>query len=144
MTDKLTHEERSALMSKIKGKDTKPEIIVRKFLFSKGFRYRIHDPRYPGSPDIILPRYKTAVFVNGCFWHGHKDCKAAHIPESNREYWENKIERNRKRDVRKNRLLKAEGWRVIVVWECKLGRKESRGRELDRLAKKIIEGDNGG
>jgi len=139
MTDKLTPEERSILMSKIRSKNTKPELIVRRFLFSKGLRYRIHDSRYPGSPDIVLPRYKTVILVNGCFWHGHKNCWTAHIPESNSQYLEKKIRRNIERDKENLMLLKKTGWKVIVIWECQLNKKLSRERELDLLIKKLTD-----
>lgn len=111
---------RSYNMSCIKGKNTKPEELVRKFLFSKGFRYRKNDKRLPGSPDIILPKYKTAIFVNGCFWHGHAGCKYFVWPKSNKEFWENKIKANIERDNKKIKQLEELGWKVIVIWECEL------------------------
>jgi DNA mismatch endonuclease (patch repair protein) len=106
-------------MSKIFGKDTKPEILVRKHLFSKGFRYRINDKRYPGKPDIILPKYKTAIFIHGCFWHGHS-CKRGKLPETNREFWENKINNTKIRDKRNKRELEVLGWNVITIWQCEI------------------------
>ena len=111
---------RSYNMSRIKGKNTKPEEIVRKYLFSKGFRYRKNDKRLPGTPDIVLPKYKTVIFVNGCFWHGHKGCKYFVYPENNAGFWRNKIETNIERDRRKSLELEQQGWKVIVVWECQL------------------------
>ena len=111
---------RSYNMSRIKGKNTKPEEIVRKYLFSKGFRYRKNDKRLPGTPDIVLPKYKTVIFVNGCFWHGHKECKYFVYPENNAGFWRNKIETNIERDRRKSLELEQQGWKVIVVWECQL------------------------
>ena len=111
---------RSYNMSRIKGKNTKPEELVRKYLFSQGFRYRKNDKRLPGSPDIVLPKYKTVIFVNGCFWHGHEGCKHFVWPKSNEEFWKNKIETNIARDKQKTKALEELGWKVIVVWECEL------------------------
>lgn len=111
---------RSYNMSQIKGKNTKPEEVVRKYLFSQGFRYRKNDKRLPGSPDIVLPKYKTVIFVNGCFWHGHEGCKYFVWPKSNEEFWKNKIETNIARDKNKTAALEQLGWKVIVVWECQL------------------------
>ena len=110
-------ETRSYNMSCIKGKGTKPEEIVRKYLFSQGFRYRKNDKRLPGTPDIVLPKYKTAIFVNGCFWHGHKGCKYFVWPKNNAEFWKKKIEDNISRDQKSIELLKAQGWSVIIIWE---------------------------
>ncbi len=107
-------------MSRIRGKNTKPEILVRKFLFSKGFRYRLHDKKLPGKPDIILPKYKAVIFINGCFWHGHQDCKYFTVPKSHTEWWLNKISRNQENDLISNSLLSAKNYRVITVWECQL------------------------
>jgi DNA mismatch endonuclease (patch repair protein) len=120
MTDNRTKEQRSYNMSRIRSKHTKPEIIVRKFLYSKGIRYRIHYSKLPGKPDIAIPRAKTAIFVNGCFWHGHKGCKNAKVPSTNRDFWVNKITVNLERDSRIKRQLNDKGWRVLVVWECQL------------------------
>lgn len=111
---------RSYNMSQIKGKNTKPEELVRKYLFSQGFRYRKNDKRLPGSPDIVLPKYKTVIFINGCFWHGHEGCKYFVWPKSNEEFWKNKIETNIARDKKKIAALEQLGWKAIVVWECQL------------------------
>ena len=111
---------RSYNMSRIKGKNTRPEELVRKYLFSQGFRYRKNDKRLPGSPDIVLPRYKTVIFVNGCFWHGHEGCRYFVWPESNKDFWKNKIETNIARDNKKTASLESMGWKVITVWECEL------------------------
>ena len=111
---------RSYNMSRIKAKNTKPEILVRKFLFAQGFRFRIHDARLPGKPDIVLPKYRTVIFVNGCFWHGHQDCKYFVLPKSNTEFWNAKITRNVKKDILNQLKLVELGWKVIVVWECQL------------------------
>lgn len=111
---------RSYNMSCIKGKNTKPEEKVRKALFAKGFRYRKNDRRLPGTPDIVLPKYRTVIFVNGCFWHGHKGCKYYVVPKSNTEFWVNKITSNIERDAIKATQLKKLGWQVITIWECEL------------------------
>ncbi len=107
-------------MSAIKGRNTKPELLVRKFLFSRGFRYRLHDSHLPGHPDLVLSKYRTVIFVNGCFWHGHRECKYFVLPKTNTEFWRNKIERNRNRDIGEQRKLAAMGWHCITVWECQL------------------------
>lgn len=118
--DKLTPEERSWLMSRVRSKDTKPEWILRSALHRMGFRYGLHNRKLPGRPDLVLRKHKAAVFVQGCFWHGHKNCPLARVPKSNRAYWEEKFRRNAERDARNHRLLEEAGWRVIVVWECEL------------------------
>ena len=133
---------RSYNMSRIKGANTKPEEIVRKYLFSRGFRYRKNDKKLPGTPDIVLPKYKTVIFVNGCFWHGHKDCRYFVIPKTNTDFWLNKINTNIERDKRKQEALKELGWNVIVVWECELKPKVVE-KTLDNLVYKIhCEGEN--
>lgn len=111
---------RSYNMSMIKGKNTKPEELVRKYLFSQGFRYRKNVRTLPGSPDIVLSKYKTVIFVNGCFWHGHDGCRYFVWPENNAEFWREKITTNIERDARKIALLEQAGWRVLIVWECEL------------------------
>lgn len=131
-------ETRSYNMSRIKGKNTKPEELVRKFLFSQGFRYRKNDARLPGTPDIVLPKYKTVIFVNGCFWHGHSNCKYFVVPKTNTEFWLNKIETNRQRDARKIFELQSLGWRVIVLWECQL-KKNVVDETLHGLANELTE-----
>ncbi len=113
---------RSYNMSQIRGKDTKPEETVRKYLHKHGYRYRKNDPRLPGKPDIVLPKYKTVVFVNGCFWHKHEDCKYFVWPKTNQEFWRNKIQGNAERDQRQQQELQTLGWTVIVLWECELKR----------------------
>ena len=118
--DKTT---RSYNMSRIRNKDTKPEILVRKFLFANGFRYRLNDKKLPGKPDIVLPKYKTVIFVNGCFWHGHKNCKYFKLPKTRTEWWKEKIEGNIKNDIKKHNQLRDAGFRVIVVWECEVKNK---------------------
>ena len=118
--DKLTKEQRHKCMSAIKGRNTKPELLVRKFLFSRGFRYRLNHPRLPGHPDLVLRKYKTVIFVNGCFWHGHKNCRYFVIPKTRTEWWLDKINRNIDRDQANILALKKSGWRVITIWECQL------------------------
>ena len=135
--DKLSKEERSANMSKIRGISTKPEIIVRKYLFSKGLRFRNNDKRYPGKPDIVLPKYKTVVFINGCFWHCHEGCKDFSLPKSNIDFWQTKLVGNVKRDEVNYSKLKDGCWHVIVVWECEL-KKSLLDERLERLYKEII------
>lgn len=124
-------------MSRIKGKDTKPELLVRKFLFSQGFRYRLHDKKLPGKPDVILPKYKTVIFVNGCFWHGHEGCKYFVVPKTRTEWWLNKINTTIANDKKVVSALQNLGWRVIIIWECEL-KKEKAENTLSQLVKKII------
>lgn len=118
--DKLTKEQRHRCMSAIRSKDTTPEILVRKFLFSRGFRYRLNHSRLPGHPDIVLRKYRTVIFVNGCFWHGHEGCKYFVLPKTNVAFWQTKIERNKLRDMEERQKLTDMGWHCIVVWECQL------------------------
>ena len=120
MADIKTIEARSRNMAAIKGKNTKPEEVVRKYLFHHGFRYRKNVSGLPGTPDIVLPKYKTIIFVNGCFWHKHEGCKYFVWPQNNAEFWREKILKNVERDQRDYRLLKDMGWKVLVVWECQL------------------------
>jgi len=132
VVDKVSKETRSYIMSRIKGKDTKPEILVRSYLFSRGLRFRKNDKRYPGSPDIVLPKYNTIVFVHGCFWHLHEGCKYASIPKSNVDYWKKKLYRNKERDESNLKELENMGWNVIIVWECEL-KKNKREETLEEL-----------
>ena len=134
MSDVHTAEIRSFNMSQIKGKDTKPEIVVRKYLFSKGFRYRKNVKELPGKPDIVLKKYKTCIFINGCFWHKHEGCKYFVWPKSNTEFWKKKIETNVSRDQRNYRLLNEQNWNVIVIWECEL-----KSASFDNTMAKLIE-----
>ena len=113
MPDRISQETRSKIMSHIRSKDTAIELKVRKYLFSKGFRYE-------GKPDLVLPKYKTVIFIHGCFWHGHSNCKIAHMPKSNNEYWDKKLRRNIENDKKHRDVLESMGWRVIVIWECEL------------------------
>jgi DNA mismatch endonuclease (patch repair protein) len=139
MADNHTPEVRSYNMSRIQGKNTKPEDLVRRYLFSRGLRYRKNDKRYCGKPDVILPKYKTAIFVNGCFWHSHENCPYFVMPKSRLDYWKPKLERNRIRDVENIKFLEGEGWRVIVVWECEIKPKVRQTR-LEKLYIEITEG----
>lgn len=113
-------EQRHKNMAAIHGKDTKPEMIVRKYLWSHGFRYRLNYARLPGKPDIVLRMYKTCIFVNGCFWHGHEGCKYYTVPKSRTEFWVNKVSRNRERDIAVRQKLTLKGWHCITIWECEL------------------------
>lgn len=124
-------------MSRIKGKDTKPEMLVRRFLHANGFRYRLHDKKLPGKPDIVLPKYKTVIFVHGCFWHGHDNCKYYVVPKTRTEWWLSKINGNKANDVKAFEALKKEGWMVIEVWECGL-KPIKLSKTLGNLQKNII------
>ena len=130
--DKLSAEQRHRNMAAIHATDTKPEMIVRKYLFSHGFRYRLNHRRLPGRPDIVLRKYRTCIFVNGCFWHGHEGCRYFKMPKSNTEFWTAKVERNRERDKRVQRELAVMGWHCITVWECEL-KPKVRERTLESL-----------
>ena len=138
MADKLTPERRSWNMSQIRSTDTKPEEYVRKFLFASGLRYRKNDKRYPGKPDIVLPKYHTVIFVNGCFWHAH-NCNEGHIPKSNSSYWEQKLQNNIARDQKNYKLLKEKGWKIIIVWECELKTENTKHERCQRLLHEITE-----
>lgn len=133
--DNISKEERSRVMAAVKQKDTKPEMKVRSFLHKHGLRYRLHDNKLPGKPDLVFPRFRTVLFIHGCFWHGHPDeqCKLARIPKSNVKFWKDKIRANRQRDDKYIRLLQDLGWNVAVIWECQLCNNAS----LDRLALQI-------
>ena len=120
MADVLTPQQRSYNMSRIRGKDTGIEIAVRRYLFSRGYRYRKNDPRYPGKPDIVLPKYKTVIFIHGCFWHRHEGCRYATTPKTRVEFWESKFRKNVANDKKHQEELEAAGWKVITVWECEL------------------------
>ena len=118
--DRLSKEQRHNNMAAIHSKNTKPEILVRKFLFNRGFRYRLNHPRLPGKPDIVLRKYRTCIFINGCFWHGHDGCKYFVMPKTRTEFWQTKIEHNKKRDSENQRKLASMGWHCISIWECQL------------------------
>ena len=136
MSDIFSFQKRSDIMSKIGGKNTKPEILVRKFLFSKGFRYRINVKTLPGKPDIVLPKYKTVIFVNGCFWHGH-NCKKGKLPSSNIDFWRGKISNNKLRDDKNSDLLIKRGWKVIIIWQCEISKIDNRIKILNKLLEDI-------
>ncbi|MGN1256462.1 MAG: very short patch repair endonuclease [Bacteroidaceae bacterium] len=120
MPDRLTPEQRRRNMAAVRAKDTKPELEVRRYLWSHGFRYRLNHPRLPGKPDIVLRRYRTCIFVNGCFWHGHEGCKYFVVPKTRTGFWQNKVNRNRERDIEVQKKLAAMGWHSITIWECEL------------------------
>lgn len=120
MTDVYSKEKRSYVMSRIRSKNTKPELLVRKYLFGQGFRFRVNVNRLPGTPDIVLRKYGAVIFVHGCFWHGHENCPVYVPPKTRPEYWLKKIDRNRERDMGARAKVKAMGWNVIVIWECQL------------------------
>jgi len=124
-------------MASISSKETKPEIAIRKYLFRQGFRFRKNVKKLPGSPDIVLPKYKTAIFVNGCFWHGH-NCKQGKASASNKEFWAKKIMSNIERDERVERLLREQDWKVVILWTCQLKSKKSFDCVMDELTKKLI------
>ena len=131
--DVLTQSQRHNNMAAIKGKNTKPEMVVRRFLWAKGFRYRVNDARLPGHPDIVLRKYRTCIFVNGCFWHGHEGCKYYSVPKSNTDFWVRKIARNKERDKEEQQKLVSMGWHSITVWECEL-KPSVRDNTLESLA----------
>lgn len=130
--DIWTKEKRSDVMSKIGSKNTKPELILRSALFKKGFRYRVHRKDLPGKPDIVLPKYKTIIFVHGCFWHYHKDCREGRIPSTNSNFWKTKLLKNVEKDEKNVKSLQEMGWKVMVVWECELE------KHLEEILEKLI------
>ena len=134
MVDVHSSEVRSYNMSRIRGRDTKPEMLVRRFLFSRGLRYKLHDKLLPGKPDLVFPKYKTVVFVHGCFWHGHKGCRYFVIPKTRTVWWVEKIEKNHDKDVENRNKLNKSGWKIIVVWECEL-----KQDSLSRLDEVLLE-----
>ena len=136
MSDVHDKNTRSYNMSRIKGKDTKPELLVRKFLFSNGIRYKLHDKNLPGKPDMVFPIYRSVLFINGCFWHGHTGCKYFVIPKTRTEWWLNKINRTRKKDAEVVTELKEQGWKVITIWECEL-KSDNKEKELKLLIKQF-------
>lgn len=130
MADKISPERRSRNMSKIRGKDTKPEVLVRSLLHRLGFRFRKNVKALPGNPDIVMPKYKTVILVHGCFWHQHEGCRKSHIPKSNIEFWEQKLGKNVERDKRNKAALEEMGWRVEIIWECGI-------KDVDALSDKL-------
>lgn len=138
MVDLMTQEQRSRCMAAIRSRDTKPEMVVRRFLFSKGLRYRVNDHKLPGSPDIVLKKHKTVIFIDGCFWHGHDGCKYYQLPKTNVDFWRHKITMNIARDYSNNVDLKLAGWHVIRIWECEIKTKAKRKNTLEALYFNII------
>ncbi len=136
MADVHDKKTRSYNMSRIRATNTKPEMLVRKFLHAQGFRYRLHDKKLPGRPDIVLPKYKTVILIHGCFWHGHNNCRYFVIPKTRTEWWLNKLFRNRANDKKAVSALKKEGWKIITLWECDLKPSKVQ-RTLLRLLKKL-------
>ncbi len=134
MADVHEPETRSYNMSQISGKDTKPEMMVRKFLHGNGFRYRLHVKDLPGKPDLVLPKYNSVIFVHGCFWHAHEDCKYFKLPQTNTDFWKEKLYRNKERDESHIQELEEMGWNVVIVWECKL-----KSKPRSSIFKKLIE-----
>ena len=137
MPDVHTREQRHRNMAAVHSASTKPEVKLRHALWRQGFRYRINDKRLPGRPDIVLPKYRTVVFMHGCFWHGHKDCKNYTVPKTNTEFWVAKVARNQERDQEVWRKLEAKGWSVIIVWECQLKKANLEGT-IERVAAEIV------
>jgi len=137
MSDNLTKEKRSWNMSRIRGKNTKPEIAVRKMLHAAGFRFRLHVRKLPGKPDIVLPKWKTAIFVHGCFWHRHEGCVRCTTPTNNREYWIEKFRRNMERDEQHRDALVTLGWNVIVIWECNVKTPNDLVNKIVQKIKKV-------
>lgn len=135
MVDVVTPETRSRMMSGIRGKNTKPELLIRKLLHSKGFRYRLHDSKLPGKPDIVLPRYRAVILIHGCFWHGH-DCHLFKWPSSNEFFWKEKLTKNKSVDERSYQQLQVAGWRILTIWECALKGKQKRS--VEQIADDII------
>ena len=136
MTDVHTSQQRSYNMSRIKGKDTKPEMLVRKFLHANGYRYKLHDKKLPGKPDIVLPKYHTVIFVHGCFWHGHTNCNYFVVPKTRTKWWTDKTNRNKANDEKAVKALKKGEWKIINVWECNL-KPVKVEKTLNSLLKKI-------
>ncbi len=138
MSDIFSKAKRSEVMSKVKSIDTEPEMIVRKYLFARGFRYRKHVKILPGKPDIVLPKYKTVIFVHGCFWHGH-DCKYGTLPQSGKAFWQKKISQNRERDKKQTEHLRQMGWRVLTVWQCELKNKACAEETCEKIVRMLEE-----
>jgi DNA mismatch endonuclease, patch repair protein len=130
MPDVFSPAKRSVIMSRITGKNTKPEITVRQIVHSLGYRFRLHRKDLPGKPDLVLPRHRKVIFVNGCFWHGHAECRRAKLPSSNIAFWQEKIELNKARDVEVKKRLRLSGWNVLVVWQCEISRRDHLLRRL--------------
>src|ERR1700753_3359535 len=137
MADVHSKETRSYNMSRIRSKDTKPEMLVRQFLHKNGFRYRLHVKDLPGKPDIVFPKYKTVIFIHGCFWHGHEGCKYFVVPKTKTEWWLNKINGNKQRDIAAEKLLTSLGWKVLNIWECEIKNQELFSARMIVVLKEI-------
>ena len=135
--DKFIKEKRSSIMSHISGRETKPEIVVRKYLFTRGFRYRKNVKSLWGKPDIVLRKYGTVIFIHGCFWHRHEGCPRSKLPDTRKYFWEKKISENVNRDKRNAQVLTKQGWNVITVWQCEINNSEKRETRLEELIKEI-------
>jgi DNA mismatch endonuclease (patch repair protein) len=133
--DTLSPQERSERMSRVKGRDTKPELLVRRLVYGMGYRYRLHAEALPGKPDLVFRQRKCAIFVHGCFWHRHRGCALCRLPKSRLNFWKPKLEGNRKRDLRNQRKLRRDGWRILVIWECEL----TDERKVRRTVLKFLE-----
>src|ERR1700739_103098 len=133
MNGTISAERRSWFMSRVRGKNTVPEVVVRSFLHGRGFRFRLHDASLPGKPDIVLPRHRTVIFVHGCFWHGHRGCTRAKLPNTRPEFWSNKISLNKKRDESALKSIRRVGWNVIIIWECQTHTETALEHGLRRL-----------
>ena len=139
MADTVDKETRSRIMSRVRGKDTTPEMLVRRLVFSLGYRYRLHDPRLPGKPDLVFASRRKVIFVHGCFWHRHDGCALARLPKSRIEFWTRKLTGNKERDGRNQAALRKLGWRILVVWECGMGDRDALRRRIVRF----LDGDDG-
>ena len=138
MADRFSEEQRSYVMSRIKSKDTKPEMILRKSLHELGFRYRLHSSDLPGKPDMIFPKFRICIFVHGCFWHRHEGCPRSTMPKTNTLFWQEKFHRNKNRDIENVIRLIDLGWRVEIVWECELSTHEKRLHVIDKLSRLLV------
>jgi DNA mismatch endonuclease, patch repair protein len=138
MSDIYSKSKRSEIMSKISGKNTKPEILFRKALFRKGFRYKINDKELPGKPDIVLHKYNTVIFIHGCFWHGHPECKYSKLPETNHSFWESKINATILRDSKNIEALENLGWNTYIVWQCEIRNKKDLGDKIYTISSKLV------
>jgi len=137
MVDTRTKEQRHKIMAAVRSKDTQPELLVRKYLWAHGIRYRLHLKSLPGTPDIVIPKLKIVIFVHGCFWHGHESCSLGRLPKSQLDYWKEKIEKNKNRDRKSLKQLKEMGWRVIIIWNCQLRTNKNARISLPKILKEI-------
>lgn len=140
MTDRVDSATRSRMMAAVKSRDTKPELLIRSILHQKGFRFRLHVKDLPGKPDIVLPKYRSVILINGCFWHGHENCRFFKIPSTRTEFWEEKIHKNKINDSKAIAKLLAENWRVCVIWQCKIRESKKNLTELANIVSSFITG----